>query len=164
MHRLSKIFLEELQSYVICRYHLTDPFSEFLETWKLYETGARGERRKTCFRKVVFAFFLTENIILTFSEHEPLNELWKHNYLHKTCLEGVKTNTTHKKPCKKSKQEVHLSPTLLGTSHARNFLIITGFFLMVRFHSVLITQKQKPYFPHMVCFKKRTSEDLHIYT
>lgn len=154
MHRLSKIFLEELQSYVICRYHLTDPFSEFLETWKLYETGARGERRKTCFRKVVFAFFLTENVILTFSEHEPLNELWKHNYLHKTCLEGVKTNTTHKKPCKKSKQEVHLSPTLLGTSHARNFLIMTGFFLMLRFHSVLITQKQKPYFPHMVCFKK----------
>lgn len=164
MHRLSKIFLEELQSYVICRYHLTDPFSEFLETWKLYETGARGQRRKTCFRKVGFAFFLTENVILTFSEHEPLNELWKHNYLHKTCLEGVKTNTTHKKPCKKSKQEVHLSPTLLGTSHARNFLIITGFFLMLRFHSVLITQKQKPYFPHMVCFKKRTSEDLHIYT
>lgn len=57
MHRLSKIFLEELQSYVICRYHLTDSFSEFLETWKLYETGARGERRKRVFEKLCLRFF-----------------------------------------------------------------------------------------------------------
>lgn len=57
MHRLSKIFLEELQSYVICRYHLTDPFSEFLQTWKLYETGARGERRKRVFEKLCLRFF-----------------------------------------------------------------------------------------------------------
>lgn len=154
MHRLSKIFLEELQSYVICRYHLTDSFSEFLETWKLYETGARGERRKTCFRKVVFAFFLTENVILTFSEHEPLNELWKHNYLHKTCLEGVKTNTNHKKPCKKSKQEVHLSPTLLGTSHARNFLIITGFFFNVKISFSSYNTKAKTVFSTHGLFQK----------